>query len=89
MKKVFFFMLSLIFMGTCMGQIGSRMTTFNPALNSFKFSNTLEVEIINDIKMSGFCGGMVYTALDYFKSSLIMFFISKFYTYCIFRLIEK
>jgi hypothetical protein len=68
MKKFFSLLLSLIFMATCMAQIGSRMTTFNPAVNSFKFSNTLEVEIINDIKMSGFCGGMVYTALDYFKS---------------------
>lgn len=48
-------------------QIGSRTTSFNPAVNGFKFSNTLEVEVINDIRMSGFCGGMVYTALDYYK----------------------
>jgi hypothetical protein len=48
-------------------QIGSRMTTFNPAVNGFKFVNTFDVEPINNIRMSGFCGGMTYAILDYFK----------------------
>ena len=49
-------------------QIGSRMTAFNPAVNGLKFVNTFDVEPINNIRMSGFCGGMTYTALDYFKA---------------------
>lgn len=49
-------------------QIGSHSTLFNPATQSLKFVNTLEVEVINDVRMSGFCGGMVYTTLDYFKA---------------------
>ncbi len=49
-------------------QIGSHMTTFNPAVNGFKFVNTFEVEPINNIRMSGFCGGMTYAILDYFKA---------------------
>ena len=49
-------------------QIGSRQTTFKPEVHGLKFVNSLQVEAINDIRMSGFCGGMVYTALDYFKA---------------------
>lgn len=49
-------------------QIGSRMTAFRPADHGLKFRNTLEVEVINDVRMSGFCGGMVYTALDYYRA---------------------
>lgn len=58
----------LAFSFSTTAQIGTKMTTFNPAVNGFKFANTLEVEIINDVKMSGFCGGMVYTELDYFNA---------------------
>lgn len=69
MKQKFkmFFSLLLSF-GIANAQIGSRQTSFNPAINGFHFVNNFEVEIINDIKMSGFCGGMTYTALDYYKA---------------------
>ena len=49
-------------------QIGARSTTFKPEVNGFKFVNSFTAEIINDIRMSGFCGGMVYAELDYFKA---------------------
>ncbi len=49
-------------------QIGARQTTFKPEVHGLKFVNSLQVEAVNDIRMSGFCGGMVYTALDYFKA---------------------
>jgi hypothetical protein len=67
MKKTFVlisFLLSSVFL---FAQIGRRMTAFNPATQGFKYSNTFQVEIVNDVRMSGFCGGMVYTALDYFN----------------------
>ncbi len=49
-------------------QIGSRQTTFKPEVHGLKFVNSLQVEAVNDIRMSGFCGGMVYTAMDYFNA---------------------
>jgi len=49
-------------------QIGTRSTGFRPNVNGFKFSNTFKVEVINDVRLSGFCGGMVYSALDYYKA---------------------
>ncbi|MEO5945239.1 MAG: hypothetical protein ABIP79_00370 [Chitinophagaceae bacterium] len=58
----------LLFIASAEAQIGSRQTTFKPEVHGLKFVNSLEVEVMNDIKMSGFCGGMVYTALDYFKA---------------------
>src|SRR5688572_30002276 len=64
--------LLLFFAMTCVfqvnAQIGSRQTTFKPEVHGLKFVNSLQVEAVNDIRMSGFCGGMVYTALDYFKA---------------------
>ncbi len=53
-------------------QVGSGQTRFKPEIHGFKFRNTLEVEVFNDIRMSGFCGGMVYSALDYFKANKII-----------------
>ena len=64
--------LFLLLMLTCFvqakSQIGSRQTVFKPDVHGLKFVNSLQVEAVNDIRMSGFCGGMVYTALDYFKA---------------------
>jgi hypothetical protein len=51
-------------------QIGSRRTAFDPARHGFKFSNQFSVEVMNDIRLSGFCGGMIYTALDYYKKGM-------------------
>jgi hypothetical protein len=51
-------------------QIGSRMTAFDPVKHGFKFANTFSVEVVNDIKLSGFCGGMIYTVMDYYKKGM-------------------
>jgi hypothetical protein len=50
-------------------QIGARSTNFKPEVHGLKFVNSFTAEIINDIRMSGFCGGMVYAELDYFKAN--------------------
>lgn len=69
MKKAFLITASwLVIVSAIHAQVGSKMTTFNPEVHGFRFSNQLEVEVVNDIRMSGFCGGMVYTSLDYFKA---------------------
>ncbi|MBS1919413.1 MAG: hypothetical protein JST17_04080 [Bacteroidetes bacterium] len=68
-QKTFILLLFLLFtLFSANGQIGRRMTTFNPAVNGFMFVNTFEVEPINNIRMSGFCGGMTYAVLDYFNA---------------------
>jgi len=67
-KTGFTFLLAFCFFTCANAQIGSHQTTFNPATDGLKFVNTFDVEPINNIRMSGFCGGMVYTALDYFKA---------------------
>lgn len=50
-------------------QIGARSTNFKPEIHGLKFINSFSAEIINDIRMSGFCGGIVYAELDYFKAN--------------------
>lgn len=49
-----------------------RMTSFNPATHGFKFINTftssLDFAGINGLRLGGLCGGMVYSALDYFNA---------------------
>ena len=46
--------------------------TFNPATHGFKFPNRFRTEVFggflffDDIKTKGLCGGMVYSALDYY-----------------------
>lgn len=71
-KSIIFFsflvILSFITSLNSTAQIGARSTTFKPEVHGFKFVNSFTAEIINDIRMSGFCGGMVYAELDYFKS---------------------
>lgn len=45
---------------------GRRTSTFAPERNGFHFGNTFNGE--DFIRWSGLCGGMVYTALDYFRN---------------------
>ncbi len=46
-----------------------RMTAFDPAANGFRFINSFKtVTGAADITTNGLCGGMVYTALDYFTT---------------------
>lgn len=49
-----------------------RMTNFKPEVHGFKFSNTFVTPVdfggINGLKLGGLCGGMVYSALDYFNA---------------------
>lgn len=70
MKKIILSTAVLIAVTTAAtAQIGSRSTRFQPAIHGLKFSNTFAAEPINNIRMSGFCGGMVYAELDYFKAN--------------------
>lgn len=68
MKKIIVSLFITSFILAANAQIGTRMTAFKPEIHGLKFVNTLEVEVVNDVRMSGFCGGMVYTALDYYKA---------------------
>ncbi len=47
---------------------GRRLTAFNPERNGFRFINTFNGE--DFIRWGGLCGGMVYTALDYFRNRI-------------------
>jgi hypothetical protein len=51
--------------------LNKRMTTFDPAVHGFKFSNTFKSSVdlagINGLRLGGLCGGMVYSALDYYN----------------------
>lgn len=74
MKKIlnqlsFLMMLILASSLNTNAQIGARSTNFKPEIHGFKFVNSFSVEVINDVRMSGFCGGMVYAGLDYFKAN--------------------
>lgn len=52
----------------------AKMTGFVPATHGFKFSNTfsssLDVAGINGLRLGGLCGGMAYSALDYYKNNI-------------------
>ena len=47
----------------------SRRTTFDPVRHGFQFANTFANNFISEIdwRTDGLCGGMVYSALDYFN----------------------
>ena len=45
-----------------------KLTSFNPETNGFRFVNTFNGEDI--IRWGGLCGGMVYSALDYFRNRI-------------------
>lgn len=51
-----------------------KMTSFTPPAKGFSFSNTFRAEFpipgVNGPTVSGFCGGMVYAALDYHNSGM-------------------
>lgn len=49
-----------------------RMTRFDPATHGYKFVNTFNNDVIREIdfRTSGLCGGMVYSALDYYHASM-------------------
>ncbi len=47
----------------------AKKTRFNPEKHGFKFSNSFKTElVIKDVRFGGLCGGMAYSALDYFNS---------------------
>ena len=57
------------------GTTNSRvMTRFNPSVHGFKFVNNFTVQTqiagFNGPTFSGLCGGMVYSALDYFHAGM-------------------
>lgn len=68
MKSLFaFFAISLL---SAAANAAPVMTRFNPKVHGFQFVNAFvddEIDIL-DIRRAGFCAGMSYNALDYFKS---------------------
>lgn len=44
----------------------SGTTAFNPEIHGFKFENSFKNALPFDIRTGGLCGGMVYSALDYY-----------------------
>lgn len=48
------------------------MTRFNPSEHGFKFSNDFDNNFISELnwRTSGLCGGMAYSALDYFNARM-------------------
>jgi len=46
-------------------------TGFDPSIHGFNFVNTFSNDVVKelDIKTNGLCGGMVYAALDYYKTN--------------------
>ena len=49
--------------------IASRRTTFNPSIHGFQFYNDFVSEFAG-IRFGGLCGGMCYSALDYFNNNI-------------------
>lgn len=49
-----------------------RMTTFDPATHGFGFTNDFTNDFIRefDVRTGGLCGGMAYTALDYYNAKM-------------------
>ena len=49
-----------------------RMTGFDPGEHGFAFTNDFRNDFIRefDVRTSGLCGGMVYTALDYYHADM-------------------
>ncbi len=46
-----------------------KRTAFDPAKHGFAFPNTFQTElIVQDMRFGGLCGGMVYSALDYYNA---------------------
>jgi hypothetical protein len=56
--------------------VNRRMTAFKPEIHGFKFVNTFVTPIdyggINGLRLSGLCGGMVYSSLDYFTKRMVI-----------------
>lgn len=48
-----------------------RMTSFEPAVHGYQFENEFQNDFIRelDVRTGGLCGGMVYTALDFYHSA--------------------
>ena len=45
----------------------AKMTNFDPKEDGFQFSNSFKTELVlKDVRFGGLCGGMSYTALDYY-----------------------
>ena len=50
----------------------ARLTTFRPEQHGFRFANTFDNNPVLDVRTSGLCGGMAYTALDHFNARVPM-----------------
>ncbi len=63
----------LLVLATVAGAVASpRMTRFDPVRDGFKFVNTFDNDVVRelDIRTGGLCGGMVYSALDYYNAGM-------------------
>ncbi len=67
MKRLLGLMLAIV---CCAGTVFASpvLTKFDPKTNGFKFANTFSNDFVPvlDIRTGGLCGGMCFTALDYF-----------------------
>jgi hypothetical protein len=70
LKKITGVIVLLLLAQLVHAQRGDHMTTFSPSTNGFKFNNTFKIQVIGNITMSGFCAGMTYSVLDYFKANM-------------------
>ncbi|MEM7104397.1 MAG: hypothetical protein AAF502_14760 [Bacteroidota bacterium] len=70
MKRLIFFTLVLASCQMAFSQ-GARMTAFDPATDGFQFINSFRNIVVSEIDLvtAGLCGGMAYSALDYYYSS--------------------
>ena len=61
-------LLSLALGGAAHG--AAKRTSFDPAKHGFRFANTFQNDFVRelDVRTGGLCGGMVYTALDYYNA---------------------
>ena len=69
MKKTFLLLISLLSLNWLMAQ-SARSTGFRPEIHGFKFVNNFKNALPFDIRTGGLCGGMVYSALDYYYARM-------------------
>lgn len=60
-----------LFLAIAPAMAAERMTDFDPDVHGFAFANTFNNDFVRetDWRTSGLCGGMVYTALDFYRAN--------------------
>jgi len=70
MKNLSSFILLLCLLPSFSAEAQRKMTSFKPNQHGFKFVNTFHNNFVSEIdwRTGGLCGGMVYSALDYYNA---------------------